>query len=156
MGSAWRSRFPFGITVSGYLLAQLIVLYVWLVNIWEYGVGPPEDAISDAFLTFCVAATLPALLLGVFDGAARASRRRILQLLAALLLILLSFFWIALLSGLLQAGENLFYGPPASRTDHLTALAISEIALAAEWLVATAIFLAARLVTRYWRRNRRW
>lgn len=138
------------IPTIGYILAPLIV-----VGLWAYGMATEDvtgELRDDRFwrlllITFVISAPL-AVLLGLFDGAARVAGRQRDRALISIALVALSLFWISFVGSFSLEG---LYGQLPGRTSSVTylgALAGMELALLAEWLTAIAISLLARLLAR--------
>jgi hypothetical protein len=83
--------------IASYVLAQLIVVGYWVYRVSEYGVDPRPDTDADligAFLITAIPALPPAVVLGMFDAAARHLDYPLLKALDALLIALLALVWI--------------------------------------------------------------
>ena len=146
--SSGRLRFQLAFPVAGYAVAQIVVLFLWIVMMWDGGIGVGGSPNDETLRIFRIAAVLPAVVVGVLDGAARASGRFVWKLITTVLLLALTVLWIAPLSIMFQSGEDMFYGPPPSWDYHVAALTVSEFALGMEWLVASTIWLPFRLLRR--------
>lgn len=83
--------------IASYVLAQLVVVGYWAYRVSEYGVDPHPDTDADllgAFLITAIPVLPPAMVLGMFDAAARHLDYPLLKALDALLIALLALVWI--------------------------------------------------------------
>jgi hypothetical protein len=83
--------------IASYALAQFVVVGCWAYMVSEYGVDPKPDTDADvlgAFLITAIPVVPPAIVLGMFDAAARRLDYPLLKALDALLIILLALAWI--------------------------------------------------------------
>jgi hypothetical protein len=86
--------------IASYVLAQLIVVGYWAYRVSEYGVDPKPDTDADvlgAFLITAIPIVPPAIVLGMFDAAARHLEYPLLKALDALLIVLFALVWIGTL-----------------------------------------------------------
>lgn len=128
---------PVGVvSLAGRLIAQAIVVGLWLGGMSQQGVDGGGPARFFGSLVFAAVPTVPpALLIGALDGAGRAFAGRWraaagLRVAATLVLVGYSATWIYFI-GLLATMTGL--NDPALPT-YLGALAGMELALVAEWL----------------------
>jgi hypothetical protein len=83
--------------IASYALAQFVVVGYWAFRVSEYGIDPKPDTDADvlgAFLITAIPVVPPAIVLGMFDAAARHLDYPPLKALDALLITLLALAWI--------------------------------------------------------------
>jgi hypothetical protein len=83
--------------IASYALAQFVMVGYWAYTVSEYGVDPKPDFDPDllgAFLITAIPVVPPAIILGMFDAAARHLDYPLLKALDALLIALFALAWI--------------------------------------------------------------
>lgn len=130
------------IPAAGYLIAQLIVVGVWVSRIADLGVseGPSSGELLEVFLRTFLFTAAPALALGIFDGLARVLENPGARAGIAVLFVLLTGFWIVdwldFAIGIDPFDRD---GDAPSLVQYTSGLASIELALILYWVVAVAI-----------------
>ena len=138
--------------IFGYVAAQLTILGAW-TYVSGMGGATVEAEATQFFETFRFAALFtvpPALVVGVVDGVALATKTFAPRGAVTVLLVLLSVFWIAPVGVFAIVAYDLSIETMEAipRAVELGALVSMEVAIVAELLVAVLVWLFLRL----WRR----
>jgi len=147
-------RFLRPLPTIAYVLAQFIAAGFWTYRISSNGIDPTpayDDAPEGIVIIMAYLFLLPAIVLGMFDGAVRVIGVPMLVILEAVLLILFTLLWIVPIAALFTSTEELclmYCGPPEtdipSLNEYLGVLAGVELALVCELLVAVSISTFAK------------
>lgn len=140
--------------ITGYILAQLIVIGALILRMWTLGIADAEERnvwIGELIVTAFGSVPL-ALVVGVFDGVVRAIGQPILRALVAVLVLVLSGWiaWYVYTSADSTLFSNEIIVP--SLPDYLGMLAGGELALISELVLAIVIARSISFIRSWLRR----
>jgi hypothetical protein len=144
--------------IAGYVVAHVLVLGFWAHWRTEYGadaMGDAEAGMPGAFLVTVVPTAPPAVVLGLFDAAARIIGHPLLKVLDALLLVLLALVWIVPIQALWLGTETITASGSEdvpSEQFYLGVLASAELSLVLLLAMSVSTRLIAGLILK--RRSR--